>query len=451
MGRVVYFSFPAHGHINPTLPVIHELARRGEHIAYFATQPFSRAIGQTGAQFRPYTEGVRMPEQGPGPFAQVSSTLDTLLDFCGAVLDDHLDSVRQWRPTHVMFDSFAPWGRIVAQLLGLPTVASVPSILINGAIAARYGSGIGKPPEDPPLTPQWYAGFRARCHSRLFGYHLPEPVTPPQLLQTYGDLNLVYTSRMFQPQADDFEEGRFRFVGPCCTFRPDAPDFPFERLDGRPLVLVSLGTVYGQVPEFVGSCMEELAGGPWQVILATGGASLFGPAPANFIVRPSVPQVEILRRSAAFVTHGGMNSVQEALSFGVPMVLAPQAADQFWISARAAELGAGVVLDASRLEAGAMREKLTAVLTGGGYAAAAARIAHSLNNAGGPAKAADEIQSWMTAVTGNTKRGKCGRAWVFGVSAPAVVTGINSRMPDSVSVSHRQMGPVEHGRFEPFA
>ena len=414
MGRIVYFSFPAHGHINPTLPVIHELSRRGEQIAYFATAAFARSIGQTGAQFCPYTARVQMPEQGPGPFAQVSTTLETLLEFCGLVLDDHLAMVRQWRPTHVMFDSFAPWGRMVAQLLVLPTVASVPSILINGAIDARYGAGAIRPPEDRRLTPQWYAGFQARCHSRLLGYRLPEPISPPQLLQTYGDLNLVYTSRVFQPRAEDFEESHFRFVGPCCTFRPDAPDFPFERLDGLPLVLVSLGTVYGRRPEFLRRCMEELAGGPWQVILATGGEPDIGPAPANCIVRPTVPQVEILRRASAFVTHGGMNSVQEALSYSVPMVLAPQAADQFWISARTAELGAGLVMDASRFEVGAIRAKLVAVLTGGGYAAAAARIAQSLDQAGGPARAADEIQSWMSAVTGSTKEENAGALGCLG-------------------------------------
>lgn len=413
MGRIVYFSFPAHGHINPTLPVIRELALRGEQIAYFATPPFSRAITQTGARFCPYSLRVRMPEQGPGPFAQISTTLETQLEFCGSVLDDHLDTVRQWHPTHVMFDSFAPWGRMVAQLLGLPTVSSVPSILINRAIDARYGSGSERPPEDPRLTPQWYAEFRARCHRRLLGYRL-DPLSPPQLLQTYGDLNLVYTSRMFQPRAEDFDKRRFRFVGPCCDFRPDATHFAFEQLDGRPLVLVSLGTVYGRRPEFLRRCMEELADGPWQVILAAGGDSNIGPAPRNCIVRPEVPQMEILSRASAFVTHGGMNSVQEALYYSVPMVLAPQAADQFWISARTTELGAGLLLDTSRLEAGAIRTKVTAVLTGAGYAAAAAHIARPLREAGGPTQAADEIQDWMSFVTGNTTERNAGALGCLG-------------------------------------
>jgi len=395
MGRIVYFSFPAHGHVNPTLPVMRELVRRGEQISYFGTSRFARAIVETGAQFCPYTGRIRMPVDGPGPFARLTTTLETLLEFCGAVLDDHLDAVRRSRPTHVMFDSFAPWGRMVAQLLGLPAVASVPSILVNRAIDARYGSAPERPAEDPRLTANWCARFRARCHMRLLGYHLPEPLSAPELLQTYGDLNLVYTSRMFQPLAEQFHARRFRFVGPCCSFRPQEPSFPFDQLDDRPLVLISLGTVYGR-PDLLRNCVKELAGGPWQVIVAAGGDStLADGAPANAIVRTWVPQVEILRRTSAFVTHGGMNSVQEALYYGVPMVLLPQAADQFWIASRTAELGAGVILDSSRLNPGDIRSKIAAIVSGTGYASAAARIAQSLHAAGGHAKAADEIQSFI--------------------------------------------------------
>jgi MGT family glycosyltransferase len=195
--------------------------------------------------------------------------------------------------------------------------------------------------------------------------------------------------------AEAFDGHRFQFVGPCFECRPEAPPFPFEQLDGRPLVLVSLGTVYGNQPQFFRRCLEELADTPWQVVLSTGGNSLagdLGPAPGNFIVRSFVPQIEILRRCAAFVTHGGMNSVQEALYYGVPLVMAPQAADQFWISARASELGAGQVLDPPQREAGAIRGSVAKILTGTGYTAAAGRIGASLRAAGGPMRAADEIQ-----------------------------------------------------------
>jgi MGT family glycosyltransferase len=405
MGPIVYFSFPAHGHINPTLPVIRELVRRGQPVVYYSQEQFRPAIQDTGALFCSYATQFRMPDGGPGPFAQVSTTLETLLELSRAILDGHLEQVRMLRPTHIMYDSFAPWGNLVAQLLRLPTIASIPSILINGDIDSRYGADSRIEAEDPRLTPEWCASFRARCHACLSPYSLPEPPSPPQLLQTYGDRNVVYTSRLFQPLAEAFDADRFQFVGPCFEFRPEAPPFPFERLDDRPLVLVSLGTVYGNRPQFFRSCLEELADAPWQVVLSTGGnfpAGDLGPAPENFIVRSFVPQIEILRRCSAFVTHGGMNSVQEALYHGVPLVIAPQAADQFWISARASELGAALVLDPARMEAGAIRDSLAKILSGTSYAAAASRIGASLLAAGGHMRAADEIQSFVGGVGGGS-------------------------------------------------
>jgi len=398
MGRLVYFSFPAYGHVNPTLPVVRELVRREHEVIYYGTEPFRQAIQATGAVFCPYSAQFCMPEQGPGPFVRLSTTLETLLELSRVVLAHHLEQAKLARPTHIMYDSFAPWGGLVARLLRLPSIASIPSILVNREIDSRYGAGPERQPEDPRLTAQWIAAFRERSHACLLPYNLPEPPSPAQLLQTYGDLNLVYTSRLFQPLAETFEGGRFKFVGPCFDFRPQAPPFPFDRLDGRPLVLVSLGTVYGNCPQFVRVCLEELADTEWQVVLSAGGNSRIedlGPVPGNFIVRSFVPQIEILRRAAAFVTHGGMNSVQEALYHGVPMVAAPQAADQFWISARASELGAALVLAPARMEAGAVRGGVRRILSGSSYAAAAARIGASLREAGGSGRATGEIESFI--------------------------------------------------------
>jgi len=304
-----------------------------------------------------------MPEQGPGSFVSVPTTIETLVEFSHAILEHQLDQVRALDPTHIMFDSFAPWGGFFARLLRRHSIASVPSILINGAIDARYGCEAA----DPRLTPEWYARMRARCAS------LPGNPAPEHLLQTYGDLNLVYTSRLFQPMAEAFDARRFQFVGPCFDSRAAAPDPD----DGRPLVLVSLGTVYGN-PDFLRRRSEELAGAPWKVVILDGTSA-------------QVSQIELLQRCAVFVTHGGMNSVQEALYYGVPLVLAPQAADQFWISARVAELGAGVLLRAE-----SVREVIEKILSDAAYANAAERIGASLRAAGGYVRAADAIQDFIT-------------------------------------------------------
>jgi MGT family glycosyltransferase len=365
MGRIVYFSFLGRGHINPTLPVMRELVHRGEQVFYFGMQRFRPAIEETGAQFRSYASEIAAQDHGPGPFARVSSTLETLVEFSRVILDQHLAQVRVLCPTHIMFDSFAPWGSFVAERLGLPSIAFVPTILINSEIDARYGKGQA---EDPQLTPEWYASIRCRSEA------LPTAPRPEQLLQSYGDFNIVNTSRLFQPMAKAFDERRFEFVGPC--FDPEIVSR--DQLDDQPLVLISLGTVYGD-PDFLRRCTDQLKGGPWQVVTLDG-------------AQTQASQIALLRRCAVFVTHGGMNSVHEALYYGVPLVLAPQAADHFWISARVVELGAGVALDR-------VRECVEEVLSNAHYARAAERIGASLRAAGGWDRAADVIQSFMTRST----------------------------------------------------
>jgi len=52
MARGVFFNIPFHGHINPTLPMIEELTRRGDHVTYYASEAFRPAIEQAGATFR---------------------------------------------------------------------------------------------------------------------------------------------------------------------------------------------------------------------------------------------------------------------------------------------------------------------------------------------------------------------------------------------------------------
>jgi len=391
---IVYFSFPARGHIHPTLPVVRELARRGRAVAYFSTERFRPQVEAAGAAFLPYCAEIRMPERGPGPFARLTETLETLLAWTRAALRAHLQEVCELNPPLIMFDSFAPWGKLFAQLLRAPSIGSIPSILVDAGIDARYGNALSAASPEPQLTALWHREFRLRCRDALGAHGLAEIPSPSQLLQSYGDFNIVYTSRRFQPDSKAFDARRFQFVGPCLDFRPEETEFPFERLDARPLILVSLGTVYGERPEFLRACLEELADGAWQVVLSTGGrleADALGPMPENCMARDYVPQIELLGRAAVFVTHGGMNSVQEALFHGVPMVLAPQGADQFWIAALVAELGAGLALDAANLQTGAIRASVERALKEPAYAEAARRVGRTLRAAGGSARAADAI------------------------------------------------------------
>jgi MGT family glycosyltransferase len=97
----------------------------------------------------------------------------------------------------------------------------------------------------------------------------------------------------------------------------------------------------------------------------------FGPQPANVHVEQYIPQSLLFPHVDAVVCHGGFNTVLGALSFGLPLVLAPISADQPVHARRCAALGVGRVLDAQTMDVTEIRAATRSVLHEPSYRAAA--------------------------------------------------------------------------------
>ena len=141
----------------------------------------------------------------------------------------------------------------------------------------------------------------------------------------------------------------YHYTGPSIDPQRKEPEFPWERLDAeRPLVMFSLGTMViqsEQARRFHQSVIEAARRRPrWQFVVATNQwkEETPGQAPANLVAVKHVPQLQMLRRASAMVTHGGFNSVKECIYFGVPMVVLPVQYDQPGMAARVVHHGLGV-------------------------------------------------------------------------------------------------------------
>ena len=55
-----------------------------------------------------------------------------------------------------------------------------------------------------------------------------------------------------------------------------------------------------------------------------------GTVPSNVILRPFVPQADVLANADLAIAYGGMGTVSDAIAYGVPSILTPLAADQFF-------------------------------------------------------------------------------------------------------------------------
>jgi MGT family glycosyltransferase len=160
-------------------------------------------------------------------------------------------------------------------------------------------------------------------------------------------------------------------------------------------VYASLGTVASDNPGFYREALAALAARPWRAVVATGRAdpAALGPLPGNVVARPHVPQLAVLRRAGLFLTHGGTNSVMEALALGVPMVVAPQAADQFANAGRVSELGLGRDVG-SAPAAAALLAAMDGVLADPAYRARAGAMRAEATAGGGAPRAAEAIRAF---------------------------------------------------------
>lgn len=123
MGTLLFFNHPAHGHTNPTLPLVTELVRRGERVIYYSSEDFQPAIEQTGATFRRYGEPFPF-DAARAPENQFTVLLEHL-QASKLILERLLPSIRAERPDAILYDQLAVWGSYLAQILNVQTICSV--------------------------------------------------------------------------------------------------------------------------------------------------------------------------------------------------------------------------------------------------------------------------------------------------------------------------------------
>src|SRR5690242_11162614 len=250
MATVVFLSAPAYGHINPTLPLTAELVRRGERVVYYALEEFQPVIERTGAIFRSYGQDFPIARRNISTINNPFLLIEIVLESSKWLLDHHLSEIRALHPDYIIHDAFAYWGKCMAEALDVPAISSNATIAFNRKITAAG------PLELFGVIGMLWSGREQFQHSRRLmrgltqTYQIKAPRILFEVIRTYSSLNIVYTSRLFQPFAETFDEKLFKFVGPSQFQREDAPPFPLEQLGKQPLIYISLGTVYNDRAAF---------------------------------------------------------------------------------------------------------------------------------------------------------------------------------------------------------
>jgi zeaxanthin glucosyltransferase len=170
----------------------------------------------------------------------------------------------------------------------------------------------------------------------------------------------------------------------------------------RPLVYASLGTEFNNQVEIYRMILQALPRMDVTLVASVGKniadseiSQLQELNPTAIIVR-SAPQLELLQRSSAFITHAGMNSVLESLVYGVPTVAIPITADQPGIAARIRRARIGEMITPRQLTPERLHKTLMRVMNEPSYRLHLKQFQDWIATHPGVVLAADEIEKVLS-------------------------------------------------------
>lgn len=385
MSKIVFFCIPAHGHTNPTLGVVRELVARGHQVWYYSYHMMRDKIEAAGAIFvscDDYDMERKLSTQdsvrvGKDPAFSIKILVDTTLALDNKVCQE----MERLKPDCIVADSMALWGKAVARKLGIPFVCSTTTFAFNRHSAKVMKQGVGDLVKMVLAIPK-----TAKQIKRLQNKGYPVKNVLDIIGSDEDTHTIVYTSPEFQPCAETFSD-KYAFVGP--SIRPVVGEI--EKKNEK-LIYISMGTVNNDMMPFYKMCVSAFTNTDYQVVMSVGNLvslEAFGNLPENISVFSHVDQIAVLRQTDVFVSHCGMNSVNESLYFGVPLVMLPQTSEQGGVAERVNQLGAGI--KPAKLDAHSILDAINTILADDTYKQNAAAIAESFQRCSGAKGAADKI------------------------------------------------------------
>ena len=414
MARFALVAPPLRGHLDPLFALAGSLVARGHEVIYFGP---GEADGMARAA------GVKFVASG--------ATIDGGGERRARIMADAASMLGMFQVIRLMARDT---GELLTALPGAFDRASIDAVISDqlepgGALVAlatkrRYVTiasalPINRDPDVPPFFTGWLpdpspkgrrmiAGAEAvydimlrpqrRLVARAAGkWGLGRRAGAHEFLSPFADLAQI-------PAAFDFPRpggGEPAYVGPIRLPRqtPDGEELPPAVQEaiarGRGLVLCSFGTLLGGAARALEAVAEGCRRHDFALVITHGGrlgADAVERLSKSAVVVPFVDQRAVLAHARLCVTHGGMNTMMDALAARVPVLAAPLAFDQQAIAARLVFHGAGRRIAMGRLSGDRVAEALGALAVDGAYAEAAARMAAAIGEAGGREAAADIVE-----------------------------------------------------------
>jgi len=418
-------SFTGTGHLNSLILLAQQLKERGHEITFFEKPKIEDRVRQAGLNFCPIGRTNLSLQQNnpavnrPGLRSRLSIlrfNLKRISQDLETYLQETTAAVRRAKVDALLVNEIALTGPTVAQIAGLPY------FIISTSVPHNFGWNDLPRFSGYKYSESWFSlvetafleNTALRMHGpirwaldarrRDFGLG---PVR--QARKSYAELAHITQLPACLDLPRSRLPGNFHYTGPFANrkARPHV-DFPWDRLDGRPIIYASLGTTRN-VQAFVFCLVAEACQDlDLQLVISLGGRfdpEMLPDLPGDPLVIKYAPQLDLLKLAKVVITHGGPNTVFEALMEGMPMVAIPLAHDQPAVAARLVRLGIAEVLPVMRLSATKIHRAVAKVLNDPSYRCAAVKMQTKLLSLHGLQRAADVIEERLLQYAVTRERG----------------------------------------------
>ncbi|TCI01183.1 glycosyltransferase [Corallincola luteus] len=360
MTRILFTLIPEKGHINPYIGVAQHLQRAGVEVGFYASHDISaqlhaaslpRQLGQ------PLAQTARSANRGC-EFAEQVSNAQWLRQWIEMLLVDVVEegiagisaAINQFKADIIITDPMLYGAAIAANAAQLPWVAISNSL--NPVLNPRVSSELL----------DTLASLQSKRQALFSKHGMNVVFKSSDMLSPF--LNIAFTTeQLVGPVANDVE-----CVGPSIPLcdRGDETEFDWAWLDAdMPLIYMSLGSQIYYQPQMFNTVFAAVRDMPVQLVATVSdllGSDELVDLPDNVYLSRYTPQLSMLQRAAVMITHGGANSVMEAIHGGVPLLISPICNDQFHQAFYVAKQNIGRVLDLQQASVSECSQALAALL-----------------------------------------------------------------------------------------
>ena len=401
------------GHLNPMTTLGHELVRRGHRVTLVARPDGQAKAAAAGLGFAAigateFPRGAIAAQAvalgGMSALPALRYTVEMMRLAAAVTLRDLPAVIRAEGIDALVVDQVNPAAGTIAEIVGLPYVQVCNALALN------------RDADCPPAVLPWRyrPGRLGRLRNRFGNWFLTRVTAPVRdeinacrvrhgFAPRMGNGVPAYLAEIAQqPAFFDFPratpEPRLHFTGPWHgPATAAAIPFPWDRLDGRPLVYASLGTLQNRLAGTFLTIAEAIEPLDAQLVISLGSAGQDAAAVAARcsgapIVVPVAPQFALLDQAAIVITHAGLNTALESLARGVPMVAIPITNDQPGVARRLEWLGVAEVVPPARLTVSRLRTAVTDVMGDPRYRERARLRAAEIAGLDGLTRAADIVE-----------------------------------------------------------